>query len=236
MTAAPVPSAGARREQDVWFKFSQVDCEEAPGTTTPSPAATGAYGVGKCTAHGQYWDNYWFTRTPGEDKDGTAFGPEAAATAAGFYANLLAVHRYWNQTKRDEGMMELSLPDSGGTNGTWLHHQATHSIIRTMINRRDTFHPTYGVSPGYGWQGQDGFQDVFTTTATMALEWGSIPYAKGVIDNQFSYAKKKERSGNRKTLPTRTENSARGRGWIATRAPVRGGEQPTSTSDPSVRW
>jgi hypothetical protein len=72
-----------------------------------------------------------------------------------------------------EGMMALTLPDVGGTNGTMLNQQARHSIIRTMVNRRDTWHPTYGVSPGYGWQGQDGFQDVFTSTATMALEWGA---------------------------------------------------------------
>ena len=64
--------------------------------------------------------------------------------------------------------------------------QATHSIIRSMISRRDTWHPSYGVMPGYGWWGQDGFQDVFTATATMALEWGALPFAKGVIDNQFS--------------------------------------------------
>ena len=211
MTAVPIPDNGERREQDVWFKFSQVDCEgqggragaaagepyqhQHPHQHQDDAANTGGgggggggrgYGVGKCTAQSQYWENYWYSRTPGKEDAGTAFGPAASATAAGFYLNLLAVYQYWNKTKVEESMMELSLPDVAGTNGTWLNHQATHAIIRTMINRRETFHPTYGVSPGYGWQGQDGFQDVFTTTATMALEWGSFPYAKGVIDNQFS--------------------------------------------------
>ena len=84
-------------------------------------------------------------------------------------------------------MAALSLPATPATNGTWLVQQATHSILCSMISRRDTWHPSYGVMPGYGWWGQDGFQDVFTSTATMALEWGALPYAKGVIDNQFTH-------------------------------------------------
>ena len=56
-----------------------------------------------------------------------------------------------------------------------------------MISREDTWHPRYGVSPGYGISLQDGFQDTFTATATAALEWGAFPYAKGVIDNHFKY-------------------------------------------------
>ena len=34
---------------------------------------------------------------------------------------------------------------------------------------------------------QDGFEDTFTASATGALEFGSIPYAKGVIDNWLRY-------------------------------------------------
>ena len=45
----------------------------------------------------------------------------------------------------------------------------------------------YGVTPGYGQTMQDGFEDIFTTTAAAALEWGAIPWAKGLIDNQFSF-------------------------------------------------
>ena len=146
-------------------RFAQVDCDRA---------GPDGYGVGKsCTAKTQTWETYWYTRNPGK-ADG-AFGPEVSASDAGFYANLLAVHRYWNATLAAEGMMALSLPEAAGTNGTWLQQQATHSLVRSMISRRDTWHPTYGVNPGYGWRGQDGFQDVFTSTATMALEWGALP-------------------------------------------------------------
>eukprot|EP01047_Picozoa_sp_COSAG01_P004966 COSAG01_NODE_166_length_23296_cov_140.506014_7_plen_123_part_00 len=45
----------------------------------------------------------------------------------------------------------------------------------------------YGVLPGYGISLQDGFEDTFTATATAALEFGSIPYAKGVINNWLLY-------------------------------------------------
>ena len=177
MLAAPVPDGGGKREQDVWFRFAQVDCDRA---------GPDGYGVGaSCTAKTQTWETYWYTRNPGKADD--AFGPEVSASDAGFYANLLAVHRYWNATLAAEGMMALSLPEAAGTNGTWLQQQATHSLVRSMISRRDTWHPTYGVNPGYGWRGQDGFQDVFTSTATMALEWGALPFAKGVIDNQWNF-------------------------------------------------
>ena len=177
MIAAPVPDGGGKREQDVWFRFAQVDCDRA---------GPDGYGVGaSCTAKTQTWETYWYTRNPGKADD--AFGPEVSASDAGFYANLLAVHRYWNATLAAEGMMALTLPEAAGTNGTWLQQQATHSLVRSMISRRDTWHPTYGVNPGYGWRGQDGFQDVFTSTATMALEWGALPFAKGVIDNQWNF-------------------------------------------------
>ncbi len=56
-----------------------------------------------------------------------------------------------------------------------------------MISRERTWHPRYGVLPGYGVTLQNGFEDVFTSTATAALEWGAFPYAKGVIDNWIRY-------------------------------------------------
>ena len=60
-------------------------------------------------------------------------------------------------------------------------------MVRSMISRDDTWHPRYGVIPGYGITLQDGFQDTFTSTATAALEWGALPYATGGIDNWFKY-------------------------------------------------
>jgi len=43
------------------------------------------------------------------------------------------------------------------------------------------------VLPGYGITLQDGFEDTFTATATGAIEWGAIPYARGVIDNWLRF-------------------------------------------------
>ena len=83
--------------------------------------------------------------------------------------------------------MELDLPASPSTNGTWLVQQARFAIVRSMISRDDTWHGRYGVIPGYGISLQDGFQDTFTATATAALEFGAFPYARGVIDNWLRY-------------------------------------------------
>ena len=85
--------------------------------------------------------------------------------------------------------MELALPSSAKTttNGTWLQQQAVQSIVRSMITRENTWHPRYGVRPGYGDISHDGLTEVFSATATAALEFGAMPYARGVIDNQFNY-------------------------------------------------
>lgn len=109
------------------------------------------------------------------------------ANASGFYSNLLAVKRYWDVTLAEEDMMQLALPDTPANNGSWLAQQAVHAIVRSMISRDDTWHGRYGVLPGYGISLQDGFQDTFTASATGALEFGSIPYAKGVINNWLLY-------------------------------------------------
>ena len=71
--------------------------------------------------------------------------------------------------------------------GPWLVPQAKHAIIKSMISRESTWHPRYGVSPGYGSVVYNGLQEVFTATATAALESGAMPYAKGVIDNHFCF-------------------------------------------------
>ena len=49
----------------------------------------------------------------------------------------------------------------------------------------------YGVLPGYGIHMQNGFQDTFTATTqgaleVGALEVGALPYARGLIDHQWS--------------------------------------------------
>ena len=119
---------------------------------------------------------------------GTPWVPRKyVASASGFYSALLDLKAFWRSELAHEGMMDLELPSDGPTNGTWLAAQGLHALVRSMISRDDTWHPRYGVLPGYGVTLQDGFQDVFTSTATAALEWGSVPYARGVIDNWFRY-------------------------------------------------
>ena len=34
---------------------------------------------------------------------------------------------------------------------------------------------------------QNGFEDIFTSTAMAALEMGAMPYAKGLIENEFAH-------------------------------------------------
>jgi hypothetical protein len=84
-------------------------------------------------------------------------------------------------------MMELELPSPRTTNGTYLKTQAVHSIVRSMISRQDTWHPRYGTNPGFGEDATGGLADVFTSTATAALEMGAMAYARGVIDNGFRF-------------------------------------------------
>lgn len=179
MVASPVPDMEGSREQSVWFRFQQIVCSSSSSSSSSS-----------CRLHGrpQYYDTYWYSYSPITTR---WIRPELQANATGFYANLLRVRRFWEKDLAAENMMQLSLPDtagsSNGTNGTWLAHQATFSIVRSMISRDNTWHSRYGVQPGYGISLQDGFQDTFTSTATAALEVGAFPYARGVIDNWLKY-------------------------------------------------
>ena len=174
MIAAPVPDMRGGREQSVWFRFQQLRCARAD--------------LGPpCDLHGppQYYDTYWFSSSPIPSSRWVR--PELRANASGFYSNLLELHRWWGAELAAEGIVDLSLPETAQTNGTWLRDQAVHSVVRSMISRDDTWHPRYGVLPGYGITLQDGFQDTFTATATAALEMGAMAYARGVIDNWLRY-------------------------------------------------
>lgn len=173
MIASPVPDMEGSREQSVWFRFQQLEC-------------TGSNFGPPCKLRGtpQYYDTYWYSFSPITTR---WIRPDQMANASGFYGNMLLVKRYWDAELAQEGMMQLALPEGPTTNGTWLAQQGLFSIVRSMISRDNTWHPRYGVLPGYGISLQDGFQDVFTSTATAALEWGAIPYARGVIDNWLQY-------------------------------------------------
>ena len=152
MIAAPVPDGGGKREQDVWFRFAQVDCDRA---------GPDGYGVGaSCTAKTQTWETYWYTRNPGK---ADAFGPEVSASDS-FYANLLAVHRYWTRRSPPRALA----PAAGGRHQR--HVAAAGDAARAVDDqpaRHVASHPRR--QPGLRLARQDSFQDVFTSTATMAL-------------------------------------------------------------------
>ena len=187
MIASPVADMEGGREQSVWFRFQQVVCD-GKGMNAPQVPAQGGAGDSTCKLKGkpQYYDTYWYSGSPGNITN-RWIRPDAMANASGFYGNMLSVQRYWDDTLEKEEMMQLTLPDTAKNNGTWLVQQAVFSIVRSMISRDDTWHGRYGVLPGYGISLQDGFEDTFTASATAALEYGSFPYAKGVINNWLLY-------------------------------------------------
>ena len=171
MVAAPTPDMGGSREQAVWFRFQQLECEGAGAVPGAAPDAT-------CRLVGgppQYWDTYWWSRAPPGAPGGTnATGPAAAdaAGAAGFYGALLANRRWWGAELAREGMMALSLPSDGhatATNGSRLDANARHNLVLSMVTKHDTWGPRYGVNPGYGITMQNGFEDVFTSTAQVHI-------------------------------------------------------------------
>jgi hypothetical protein len=168
MIANPAPDMKGSREQTVWFRFVQIECA---GAAMAPPC--------KMVGKPQYWDTYWWSRVPAGG-DTAATGPAQAANSSGFYATLLENRRWWGAELASEGMMELELPSlKTSTNGTWLLTQARHNIVLSMVTKHDTWGPRYGVLPGYGITLQNGFEDVFTSTAMAALEIGALPYAKG---------------------------------------------------------
>ena len=181
VTIVPVADMEGNREQNVWYRYQQLACS-GPQMKPP------------CTLHTppMYWDTYWFARFPGANASDTITetlrtGPVSPSPSRGFYQTLLENRRWWKRELAAEGMHTLSLPSPPSTNGTMLTLQATHAIVKSMISRQNVWQPRYGVSPGYGSVVWNGLQEVFSATATAALEWGAMAYAKGVIDHQFRY-------------------------------------------------
>ena len=123
MIASPVPDMQGGREQSVWFRFQQLICA-GPAMAPP------------CALHGkpQYYDTYWYSYSPITNR---WIRPELMANASGFYANILAVKRYWEAELAAEGMMALELPETPTTNGTWLVQQSVFAFVRSMISRDD---------------------------------------------------------------------------------------------------
>ena len=177
----PYADTGSSREQSTWMRFQQIECA-GPNKGPPC----------KLIDWPMYWDTMWFARFPGANKSDTYHqslitGSFNYSQPSGFYTALLEQRRFWDAELAAEGMMSLSLPSPSSTNGTYLKTQAVHSIVRSMITRQQKWHPRYGTRPGYGSDALHGLPDVFTSTVTAALEMGAMPYAKGVIDNQFKF-------------------------------------------------
>ena len=124
MVAAGTPDMRGSREQQVWFRYQQMQCA---GVDMAPPC--------KLVGKPQYWDTYWWSRTPGGGNTEIT-GPRNASlpNATGFYGSLLENRRWWQAELAAEGMMELpSLPSPKTTNGSWIHVEARHNIILSMI-------------------------------------------------------------------------------------------------------
>lgn len=173
-TAVPVADMGGNREQDVYFRVLKLN-------------ETGD------VVDVRYFDTYVYRST---DPIGGGGGgaPAGSPTANAFYQALLDQVRYWATTFHTEGVLQLELPSRPqDTDGRLLQHQAYHSMVRDMISRQDTFWPKYGILPGYyGNPGNNGFQDTFVGSMTMALEMGAFEYATGVLDNWLRYYLRKD--------------------------------------------
>ncbi len=103
----------------------------------------------------------------------------------GFYDTVVAQRAYWeNLWVQEKNFAKIGISDASGAK---LVSQSMHSIVKDMLTRRDYFFPSYGVYPGYGIPGNNGFQEIFTVSLPLALEYGMFDYAKGVLKNFLDY-------------------------------------------------
>lgn len=98
-----------------------------------------------------------FARLCGKELSGTPlyydtniYTPDYRPPAEAFYRAVLGQRTYWSDTWKTEGVLSMSLPNAGGTDGTVLRDQMLHSLLRDMITRVDTFFPRYGICGGAG--------------------------------------------------------------------------------------
>ena len=119
----------------------------------------------KLVGRPQYWDTYWWSRTPaGGNTSETGPTNANAADASGFYATMLANRKWWHNELANEGMMSLtSLPSPASTNGTWLNVQARHNIILGMITWNNKW-------------GSVTFTDLYHTIPYHTIPYHTIPY------------------------------------------------------------
>ena len=99
----------------------------------------------------------------------------------GFYDTVRSQRKYWQGLWASEKNAVNIFPSSAP--GSILLCQSIHGIVKDMLTRRDFFFPSYGVYPGYGIPGNNGFQEILTVSLPLALEWGLFDYAKGILKN-----------------------------------------------------
>ena len=103
----------------------------------------------------------------------------------GFYDTVRSQRKYWQDLWASEkNAVNIFLSSAPGT---ILLCQSIHGVVKDMLTRRDFFFPSYGVYPGYGTPGNNGFQEILTVSLPLALEWGLFDYAKGILKNFLDY-------------------------------------------------
>ncbi len=113
MVAFGTPDMQGSREQQVWFRYQQIEC-----------AGSSLHGNCALVGRPQYWDTFWWTQFPNDAVN---------TPASGFYASLLATRRWWNAELLSERIMELRLPSPSTTNGTWLITQVFFLLFKCLI-------------------------------------------------------------------------------------------------------
>ena len=106
----PEPANGCR-EQDVLFRFQQMECA-GPAPEYKPPC--------KLVGWPMYWDSYWFSRFPGANASDTQAqtlitGPVNAASSSTFYATLLRSRSWW-EDELASALPVISLPASRAPN------------------------------------------------------------------------------------------------------------------------
>ncbi len=96
-----------------------------------------------------------------------------------FYRALLIFAEYWDKLLLD--FAPISLPDS-----SWVD-MSRHYFAKELMVRPGGLYPKYGaVDRDYYGSEYDGFQDIFTSSVYVNLEWGRFEEAGRFIDNYYT--------------------------------------------------
>jgi hypothetical protein len=96
-----------------------------------------------------------------------------------FYRSLLVFAEYWDKLLADAA--PVSLPDA-----SWVD-MSKHYFAKELMVRPGGVYPKYGaVDRDYAGSEYDGFQDIFTSSVYVNLEWGRFDEARQFIDNYYS--------------------------------------------------